>query len=354
MTAEPLIAGRKPVLVALKAGRPVLWCSCGRSENQPLCNGAHKGTEFMPVRYVPEADGEALLCTCKRTRTPPFCDGSHNALSETYAEADPDAASDARMVDWSAPENGVSRASLDNGCFAARVDEAAFTQYGALALARVMSRDSGASHLSYYSGRMAKGASSVLTFPGSDIALFAVDGPLDLVISGRAFRLEPESGAYIRGEEAFTVHNTNASSVRVEIAVCPECEVMQTLDSMPDNFDQTAPQRVVDVDPDKRETMADRFYQVLVDQAVGGCNVTQFIGEIPKSRAEHHRHLYEEALLVLRGDGVMWTDNTKAPVKAGDLIFLPMRQHHSLECLSPDGMRLMGVFFPSGSPAINY
>ena len=129
---------------------------------------------------------------------------------------------------------------------------------------------------------------------------------------------------------------------------------MQTLATMPDQFDATAPDRVVGIDPDKRRAMADRFYQILVDKRVAGSAVTQFIGEVPCSRARHHRHLYEEAILVLRGEGFMWTDTRKARVQAGDIIFLPRKQAHSLECTSPDGMRLLGVFYPSGSPAVNY
>jgi mannose-6-phosphate isomerase-like protein (cupin superfamily) len=50
----------------------------------------------------------------------------------------------------------------------------------------------------------------------------------------------------------------------------------------------------------------------------------------------------------------MWTDDTKTPVRPGDTIFLPLKQAHSLECTSPNGMRLIGLFYPSMSPAINY
>ncbi len=82
--------------------------------------------------------------------------------------------------------------------------------------------------------------------------------------------------------------------------------------------------------------------------------VTQFIGQVPKSRAAMHRHLYEEAIVILTGEGKMWTGTKVADVKTGDVLFLPHRQGHSLECTDEDGMLLMGVFYPSGSPAINY
>ena len=75
--AKPNRAGDLPLAVNLEAGKNYHWCSCGRSNNQPFCNGAHKGTSFSPVTFKAEESGEAHLCTCKQTRNPPYCDGSH-------------------------------------------------------------------------------------------------------------------------------------------------------------------------------------------------------------------------------------------------------------------------------------
>lgn len=351
---EPEIAATKPILVNVKAGRPILWCSCGRSQNQPYCDGSHKGSDFRPVKYVPEEDGELLLCACKRTSSQPICDGSHNNLGGDYAVSDQEAEPPVAVSSWEEKFPGFSAAALDGGCYVARVGEEAYEQYGQLGLAPVIIKATGARHLSYYSGTLSPGMSSILRFNGSDLALFAVDGALSISIGGQSFKVSPESGIAVKGDEGFQLINESNSPVRVEFAVCPEAQGIDVLDEMPAQFDEKAPDRVIGVDPAKREAMADRFYQVLVDKNCAGSAVTQFIGEIPKSRAKHHRHLYEEAILVLRGEGYMWTDASKAAVKAGDVIFLPKKQAHSLECTSDGGMRLMGVFFPSGSPAINY
>lgn len=77
---DPLVASRQPFAVELVAGQTYFWCACGRSQNQPFCDGSHKGSGIAPVKFV-AAGGERLwLCGCKRSANPPFCDGSHKQL----------------------------------------------------------------------------------------------------------------------------------------------------------------------------------------------------------------------------------------------------------------------------------
>ncbi|MEZ5080006.1 MAG: glutamate synthase-related protein [Thermoleophilia bacterium] len=75
--AEPIIADNSPATVTLTAGEQYHWCACGRSKNQPFCDGSHAGTGFTPKAFTADEDGEAHLCVCKRTGNAPFCDGSH-------------------------------------------------------------------------------------------------------------------------------------------------------------------------------------------------------------------------------------------------------------------------------------
>jgi len=39
---------------------------------------------------------------------------------------------------------------------------------------------------------------------------------------------------------------------------------------------------------------------------------------------------------------------------AGDVIFLPRKQLHSLECTDPESMVVAGVIYPGDNPSINY
>ncbi len=76
---KPTVAQKGPYVMDLKPGT-YWWCACGRSKNQPFCDGSHKGSEFAPVKFELEAAGQVALCGCKQTGTQPFCDGTHNKL----------------------------------------------------------------------------------------------------------------------------------------------------------------------------------------------------------------------------------------------------------------------------------
>lgn len=78
--SEPVTAQRGPYEVELEAGKMYKWCACGRSLNQPFCDGNHKDTEFRPIVFEAKESGTAYLCGCKRTGDKPWCDGTHETL----------------------------------------------------------------------------------------------------------------------------------------------------------------------------------------------------------------------------------------------------------------------------------
>jgi len=56
------------------------WCACGRSRNQPFCDGSHPGTGFAPVQFTVDERKKLWLCGCKHSGTAPYCDGTHKSL----------------------------------------------------------------------------------------------------------------------------------------------------------------------------------------------------------------------------------------------------------------------------------
>lgn len=93
----------------------------------------------------------------------------------------------------------------------------------------------------------------------------------------------------------------------------------------------------------------DRFYGELMQ-----AEITQFVGSIPPGRAPDHFHLYEEVLCILDGYGTMWAGESSAPIEPGSCVYLPRRQVHCVENRSDGYLRLLGVFYPAGSPAARY
>ena len=82
MSERPIIAAKKPAAEELKKGQDYYWCRCGRSKNQPFCDGSHKGTGLTPLEFTPDEDGKAYLCQCKGTGNAPYCDGTHKKLGD--------------------------------------------------------------------------------------------------------------------------------------------------------------------------------------------------------------------------------------------------------------------------------
>jgi CDGSH-type Zn-finger protein len=80
MSDEPTIAQKAPYAVEVEAGQSYWWCACGKSQDQPFCDGSHKTTAFSPVQFTAEETCTVYLCGCKRTAGKPHCDGTHKTL----------------------------------------------------------------------------------------------------------------------------------------------------------------------------------------------------------------------------------------------------------------------------------
>jgi CDGSH iron-sulfur domain-containing protein 3 len=78
--AEPTIAQKGPYMIQVEAGKDYWWCACGRSKNQPFCDGSHKGSEFSPLQWKASESKAVYFCGCKHGAKRPLCDGTHSTL----------------------------------------------------------------------------------------------------------------------------------------------------------------------------------------------------------------------------------------------------------------------------------
>jgi len=348
---KPIVARYKPYYEELEGKKTYLWCACGRSKTQPHCDGSHRGTGILPVKYRAKEGGEEVLfCGCKHTADQPFCDGAHNNLKDTYDTDNPNAPEYAGIPVVLADAD--SKAQLDGGCFVCSVLQMATTHQGTVSWGPVITAEDGAKHQSQFYFHAEPGIAPVTGFGDRHVVMLVTAGEGEVSIGGRRFAVSPNTGVYVRPGELFQLHASEALSAFVSVG--PLAEAPTWHDTMDDTFDAAHPSRTIGIDENQRQTMADRFFQVLVDKSLGSDLVTQFIGEIPMSKAVPHRHLYEESLVVIKGEGFMWTENRKAAVSTGDVIFLPRKQIHSLECTDPNGMFVAGVIYPGNNPSINY
>ncbi len=77
---EAVPAQKAPYPTDVEAGKKYFWCACGRSKNQPFCDGSHPGTSLTPLAYEADKSGQVFVCGCKASGRGPLCDGSHNKL----------------------------------------------------------------------------------------------------------------------------------------------------------------------------------------------------------------------------------------------------------------------------------
>jgi mannose-6-phosphate isomerase-like protein (cupin superfamily)/CDGSH-type Zn-finger protein len=348
--ADAVVASRKPFYKELQAGRTYLWCACGRSKRQPFCDGSHEGTGFEPLKYACSVQGEEVLfCGCKQTGTPPFCDGSHSNLPGGYTVE----AATVEDLPW-AESDAAGIRPLDGDCYVVRADATRPANAPDWWCRTLVSSDRGARYQAQFYGELKQGLSPVLASTAGDVVLWTAGGQGRVEISGRSFPIARDTGVYIRAGEAFRFEQRGDGRLAVFIHACPAADALDTLDAMPANFDDAFPERLARVDESQRQAMGPRYFQILVDKRIGSTTATQFIGHIPKSKAEMHRHLYEEALIILSGEGAIWNDKVRARVSAGDVIFFPRKLSHSLQCTTADGMDVVGLIHPGDNPGINY
>ena len=67
----------EPLKASLAADTKYVYCTCGKSEKFPYCDGTHQGSDDKPIKFTVKAATDAFLCRCGKSGRKPYCDGSH-------------------------------------------------------------------------------------------------------------------------------------------------------------------------------------------------------------------------------------------------------------------------------------
>jgi mannose-6-phosphate isomerase-like protein (cupin superfamily) len=249
---------------------------------------------------------------------------------------------------------------LDGGCRVSTMHEGDPRVFDALKIWNQIGKASGADAISLRVLEFGPGVSPPLSNRECDEVLYILESLNDhvethdctIVIDGNRYEVGPQTGVYLRPGQTLSVENPGPGAVTFVSSQCPE-EISESVASQEEGLAPALTQ-IVKLSDRRALPTADRWYRVLVDDEIGSEQVTQFVGSIPPGRAPDHFHEYEEVLFILRGEGRMWAGETNTPIAAGSCIYLPKRQVHCVENTGTGELRLLGVFYPAGSPAVRY
>jgi mannose-6-phosphate isomerase-like protein (cupin superfamily) len=178
-----------------------------------------------------------------------------------------------------------------------------------------------------------------------------------IIIDGWPYDIGSDTGIYISPHETFAINNPGRNSIVLVSARCPEPDTASQFvtPSIAPKTDSARPSSpLVRLADRPAQPTADRWYRVMVNDEIGSTNATQFVGSIPPGRAPDHFHQYEEVLFILKGEGRMWAGATTTPIAPGSCVYLPKGQVHCVENTGTGELRLLGVFYPAGSPSVRY
>ena len=249
---------------------------------------------------------------------------------------------------------------LEGGCRVSEMREGEPLLEGTLRIWNRIGRATGAQAISLRVMECAPGLSPGIRNDKCDEILYALPGErqvrAQVLINGHSYDLDRDTGIYLRPGETLAINNSGPDPIVLISSQCPDPdrgpEFVEAL-TLPISDSRVPPPLVRLADRPAQPT-ADRWYRVLVDDEVGSAQVTQFVGSIPPGRAPNHFHQYEEVLFILKGAGRMWAGETNTPIAPGSCIYLPRGQVHCVENTGTGELRLLGVFYPAGSPSVRY
>ena len=245
---------------------------------------------------------------------------------------------------------------LANGCRVVLPQEGEWQSEGTRRYRTPINRVNGARDIAQTISHYERGVAPARRNATGEEVLYVFSGHGICWIDGIAYDICKGSAIYSPPQAQYQIENSQDDLLQIVSVCCPEESNVAITVNVAERCANTGDARRLVIHESECAALptGDRSFHLLVHKDLGCERVTQFLGIIPPSRAPFHYHTYEEAMLILLGSGIVWADDESCEFTAGTSIYLPPGQRHCLENPGPEEVRLLGVFYPSGSPAVNY
>jgi mannose-6-phosphate isomerase-like protein (cupin superfamily) len=249
---------------------------------------------------------------------------------------------------------------LSGGCRVYSVEDGQVSTLGNWTARTVISSSSGAQHITQTVSDYAPGLSPAVVNPRAEEVLYVAAGVGKCRVNGFEYVLSSGTAIFIPPGAAYNIENTGTKTLRLIGSCCPEDPQRHIVagllmeSPLPDGSGKP-PQLLVQ--EELREDIRagqDRLFRYLVYTDLGCKQITQFAGWIPPSKAPVHYHTYEEGIFILEGHGIVHTDEESCEFGAGSSIYFPIGVRHCVENPGTSTIKLLGAFYPSGSPGEAY
>jgi quercetin dioxygenase-like cupin family protein len=163
--------------------------------------------------------------------------------------------------------------------------------------------------------------------------LYVAAGTGTLHLGEASHELEPDTAALLLPGESYEIETGSALElISVRAAGGAALERKRVTMRLADRPEQRADEQ--------------RTFRVLYET-----NVTQFVGVVAPCRAPDHSHPYDEVGYILEGRGFAHIAGESTRLGPGSRFHLAPGEVHCIENSGPGPMRILGVFYPAGSPA---
>jgi mannose-6-phosphate isomerase-like protein (cupin superfamily) len=245
---------------------------------------------------------------------------------------------------------------LAGGCRVYSPEDGQLSTLGNWAERKVISRANGAGRITQTVNDYGPGISPAVVNPNAEEVLYVASGVGVCRVGGLGLSLRRGCAVFVPPGATYTMENAGPETLRIVSTCCPEDSERRVVDRVMSSETSGELRKLMVHEDERKDIRAgeDRIFRYLVHTDLGCRQVTQFAGWIPPSKAPFHYHTYEEVIFILEGSGMVHVDEEACEFHPGSSIYFPAGVRHCVENSGDTTIKLLGAFYPSGSPGVAY